>query len=82
MGRLEQVQRGMQRVAEERILAAMERGEFDHLPGQGQPLPGIDQPYNELWWVTAKLQREQLDGGRLGAELRQVLADRNAGKNS
>ena len=22
----------------------MERGEFDHLPGQGQPMPDIDRP--------------------------------------
>jgi hypothetical protein len=28
----------IQRIAEDRILAAIERGEFDDLPGQGKPL--------------------------------------------
>ncbi|HOH09159.1 MAG TPA: DUF1992 domain-containing protein, partial [bacterium] len=29
-------------IAEQRIAAAMERGEFDNLPGQGQPLAAED----------------------------------------
>ena len=30
------------RLAEQRIREAMERGEFDHLPGRGKPLPPED----------------------------------------
>ncbi|MBB4698728.1 DnaJ family domain-containing protein [Sphaerisporangium siamense] len=40
------------------ISEAMERGEFDDLPGAGKPIPDIDKPYDELWWVKQKLRRE------------------------
>ena len=40
------------------IREAVERGEFDNLPGAGKPLPDLDQPYDELWWVKRKLRRE------------------------
>jgi Domain of unknown function (DUF1992) len=42
------------------VREAQERGEFDGLPGAGKPLPGLDQPYDELWWVKQKMAREQL----------------------
>lgn len=48
------------RLAEDRIRAAQEAGEFEHLPGFGQPIPGIDEPHDELWWVKDKLKREQI----------------------
>lgn len=47
-------------VAEDQIRKAQAAGEFDHLPGFGQPIPGIDEPYDENWWVKAKLRREQI----------------------
>ena len=40
------------------IREATERGEFDDLPGHGQPIPDIDKAYDEMWWVKAKLKRE------------------------
>ncbi|KUP97868.1 DnaJ family domain-containing protein [Thermobifida cellulosilytica] len=40
------------------IREAIERGEFDDLPGLGKPIPDIDRPYDEMWWVRRKLQRE------------------------
>jgi hypothetical protein len=40
------------------IREAMERGEFDDLPGHGQPLHDLDRPRDELWWVRDKLRRE------------------------
>lgn len=46
--------------AEQAIREGMERGEFDDLEGKGRPLPGLDQPHDELWWVKAKLAREEL----------------------
>jgi hypothetical protein len=42
------------------IREGIERGEFDDLPGHGQPLPDIDRPRDELWWVRAKLRRENV----------------------
>ena len=47
-------------LAEQRIRAAQAAGEFDNLPGFGQPIPGLDEPHDELWWVKDKLKREQL----------------------
>jgi hypothetical protein len=47
-------------LAEERIAAAQAEGQFDDLPGFGKPIPGIDEPHDELWWVKDKLKREQL----------------------
>jgi hypothetical protein len=44
--------------AERQIREAMEAGAFDHLEGKGKPIPGIDEPYDELWWVKRKLRRE------------------------
>jgi hypothetical protein len=43
------------------IREATERGEFDNLPGAGQPLRGLDGPVEELWWLKEHLRREGLD---------------------
>ena len=42
------------------IREGMEQGSFDNLPGTGRPLPGLDRPRDEMWWVRNKLRREQL----------------------
>lgn len=42
------------------IREAAERGAFQDLPGAGRPLPGKGQPYDEDWWIKAKLEREQI----------------------
>ncbi|NHC14921.1 DnaJ family domain-containing protein [Motilibacter deserti] len=47
-------------LAERRIREAMERGEFDGLPGAGKPIEGIDGPHDDLWWVKQKVRRERL----------------------
>ncbi len=47
---------------EKTIREAQERGAFDNLPGQGKPLPGIDGPDDELWWVRGYVRREGLSG--------------------
>ncbi|WP_326601761.1 DUF1992 domain-containing protein [Streptomyces sp. NBC_01799] len=43
---------------DKQIREAEQRGDFSHLPGFGKPLPGIDRPYDETWWIKAKMQRE------------------------
>jgi transglutaminase-like putative cysteine protease len=45
---------------DQQIREAAERGEFDELPGHGKPLPDLDRPRDELWWVRKKLQREKV----------------------
>ncbi|GAA3735088.1 hypothetical protein HDA32_003946 [Spinactinospora alkalitolerans] len=42
------------------IREATERGEFDNLPGAGKPIPELDEPYDESWWVKRKLRRENV----------------------
>ncbi|MFF8813742.1 DnaJ family domain-containing protein [Streptomyces pactum] len=46
--------------ADRQIREAEERGEFNELPGFGKPLPGLDRPYDDEWWVKEKMRREQL----------------------
>jgi hypothetical protein len=42
------------------IQESMARGEFDNLPGAGKPIPGLDKPHDEMWWVKQKLRREEV----------------------
>jgi len=46
--------------ADKQIREAEERGAFADLPGRGKPLPSLNAPYDELWWVKSKMQREGL----------------------
>lgn len=39
------------------IREAMERGEFEDLPGAGKPIPGAGTKDDELWWVRRWLRR-------------------------
>lgn len=42
------------------IREAEARGDFADLPGAGKPLPSLDAPYDEMWWVKDKMRREGL----------------------
>jgi hypothetical protein len=55
------------------IRDAQERGQFEDLPGNGKPIPGIDRPYDENWWLEQKLQREQLSVLPPGLALRKEV---------
>lgn len=46
--------------ADKQIRDAERRGEFAGLPGAGKPLPSLDAPYDDLWWVRGKMRREGL----------------------
>jgi hypothetical protein len=52
--------RAIQLVAENKIRAAMEAGEFDNLPGFGRPCALIDEEYDPFWWIRRKLRREAI----------------------
>lgn len=51
---------GPETLVERQIRLAQERGDFDDLPGKGKPLPGLDGPDDENWWVKGFLRREGL----------------------
>jgi len=44
------------------IREAQERGEFDNLPGAGEPLPGYGQADDEDWWIRGLIRRENITG--------------------
>ena len=46
--------------ADRQIREAQARGDFDNLPGKGKPIAGLDEPYDEMWWVKQWLRRENL----------------------
>jgi hypothetical protein len=50
--------RAMRIIAENKIAAAIEAGEFAALPGLGKPSPLIDEPYDPYWWIRGKLRQE------------------------
>ncbi|MFB3065784.1 MAG: DUF1992 domain-containing protein [Planctomycetota bacterium] len=45
---------------ERQIREARERGELDDLPGAGKPIPGLEKPYDPLWWAKQLVHREGL----------------------
>ncbi len=47
-------------LVERQIREAMERGEFDRLPGAGKPIEGLDAPYDPTWWAKEWLRRHRL----------------------
>jgi hypothetical protein len=44
---------------ERQIREAMERGEFDHLPGAGKPIPDLDAEYDPGWWARRWVERHR-----------------------
>lgn len=45
---------------DKQIREATEKGQFDNLPGAGEPLAGMSGPDDELWWVHKLMHREGL----------------------
>jgi Domain of unknown function (DUF1992) len=54
---------------------AREQGDFDDLPGAGQPLADLGKPFDELWWVKGKLRREELSYMAPSVALRKQVHD-------
>ena len=48
-----------ERWIERQIAEAIERGEFDGLPGAGLPIRGLDARRDEMTWIRDKLRRER-----------------------
>jgi hypothetical protein len=55
-------------IVERRIRLAIEAGEFDNLPGAGEPLADLNGTYEPTWWVRRWMERE----GITAEELRQA----------
>ena len=45
---------------DQQIRVAMERGEFDNLPGAGKPIEGLDRDHDPDWWLNKLIEREQI----------------------
>ena len=52
-------------IVERRIREAMEAGDFEDLPGSGQPLEDVDGIYEPLWWVRKWVKRESISADEL-----------------
>jgi hypothetical protein len=52
--------KALETIADDKIRSAYLRGEFDNLPGFGQPSSIIDEPYDPHWWLRRKLKQENL----------------------
>lgn len=44
------------------IRRAMERGDFDNLPGAGKPIRGLGDTHDPDWWVKGLVERERITG--------------------
>jgi hypothetical protein len=44
------------------VRRAMERGEFDDLPGAGKPIKGLGATHDPDWWVKNLVERERITG--------------------
>ena len=44
------------------IQQAMARGDFDNLPGAGQPIRGLGAQHDPDWWVRQLVEREKITG--------------------
>ncbi|MCA0251592.1 MAG: DUF1992 domain-containing protein [Actinobacteria bacterium] len=47
---------------ESAIEQAIQRGEFDNLPGAGKPIAGLGDHHDPDWWIRRRIQTEQLTG--------------------
>jgi hypothetical protein len=59
--------------AERQIREGYANGSFDNLPGFGRPLPELDEPYDENWWVRGLARREKLSLLPPALEIRRVV---------
>lgn len=46
------------------VREAIERGEFDNLPGAGQPIPDLARSDNPSWWAKGFIEQARSDNQR------------------
>lgn len=42
------------------VQRAIERGDFDDLPGAGKPIPDLDDDHDPDWWLKRLVERERI----------------------
>jgi hypothetical protein len=47
---------------EQQLRVAMERGEFDNLPGAGKPIEDLGTQHDPDWWIKRLIEREKITG--------------------
>lgn len=45
---------------DEQVRTAMERGDFDDLPGAGKPIKDLGQSHDPDWWLKQMVEREKI----------------------
>ena len=63
------------RWVEEQIRVAMERGDFDDLPGAGKPIEGLGDSHDPDWWLKKLVEREKIAVLPLSVQLRKEDAE-------
>lgn len=69
------------------VRQAMERGDFDNLPGAGKPIQGLGAEHDPDWWLKKLVERERIavlpfsvqlrkEDAELDAELDRLAAER------
>ncbi|GAB3197772.1 hypothetical protein GCM10027062_10230 [Nocardioides hungaricus] len=60
------------------VKQAMERGEFDDLPGAGKPIEGLGDQHDPDWWLKQLVERERIAVLPPGLALRKEDAELDA----
>ena len=47
---------------EQQLRVAMERGDFDNLPGAGKPIKDLGTQHDPDWWLKRLIEREKITG--------------------
>lgn len=63
---------------DEQIRVAMERGEFDNLPGAGKPIEDLGVEHDSDWWLKRLVERERIVVLPLSLQLRREDAELDA----
>ena len=63
------------RWVEEQLRVAMERGDFDDLPGAGKPIEGLGESHDPDWWLKKLVEREQIAVLPFSVQLRKEDAE-------
>lgn len=67
--------RDQNRWVEEQLRVAMERGDFDDLPGAGKPIEGLGETHDPDWWLKKLVERENIAVLPMSVQLRREDAE-------
>ncbi|MEU2247919.1 DUF1992 domain-containing protein [Streptomyces sp. NPDC019224] len=70
---------GFESWVDQQIRASEQRGDVSRLPGFGKPIEALSAPYDEAWWIKAKMRREGVSVLPPALALRKEAEDAVAG---